>query len=117
MSSNTISSILSSYGNAKESPSVPPVGAFPKKRQRIVALPGLTGPVLLMGSARVKPAPKGTIWRDVMSLIADVLDLRAWGKLNPLEGFMLAAYVAAVGQPLVFGSLGNSIVALMTPVK
>jgi hypothetical protein len=52
-----------------------------------------------------------------MSLLADVLDLRAWRKMDPLACFMLAGYTAVLAQPLVFGSLGSSIVALMTPTK
>jgi hypothetical protein len=117
MLGNTNSSISVSFGNAKESPSFLPVGAFPKKRQRILSLPGLTGPVLMVGSVRVKAERKTTVWRDILSFAADILDLRAWRDSDPVAGFMLAAYVAAVAQPLVYGSLGNSIVALMTPVK
>ena len=54
---------------------------------------------------------------NILSLVADVLELRAWRRMNPLEGFLLAAYVAAVAQPLVYGSVGHSVVALMTPVR
>ena len=60
---------------------------------------------------------KGTFWRDIVSLAVDILDLRAWSDGDPVAGFMVAAHVAAVAQLLVYGSLGNSIVALMTPVK
>jgi hypothetical protein len=83
----------------------------------MLSLPGLTGPVLLVSSPRARSAPRATIWRDVLSLTADILDLRAWRDLDPVAGFMLAGFVAAVAQPLVYGSLGTSIVALMTPVK
>ncbi len=117
MLNNTASSIVASAGNTKESPSVSPARAFPNKKHRILSLPGLTSPVLLIGSARAKSVPKGTFWRDIVSLAVDILDLRAWRDRDPEAGFMLAAYVAAVTQPLVYGSLGNSIVALMTPVK
>jgi hypothetical protein len=30
---------------------------------------------------------------------------------------MLAGYTAVISQPVVYGNLGNSIVALMTPLK
>jgi hypothetical protein len=52
-----------------------------------------------------------------MSLLADVFDLRGWRKMDPLACFMLAGYTAAVAQPMVFGGLGRSIVALMMPTK
>jgi len=44
-------------------------------------------------------------------------DLRSWRDLARVAGLMLAAFVAVVAQPLVYGGLGTSIVALMTPVK
>jgi len=37
--------------------------------------------------------------------------------MDPLACFMLAGYTAVVSQPLVYGGLGGSIVALMTPTK
>lgn len=37
--------------------------------------------------------------------------------MSPVGYFLLAAYVAIVMEPVVYGSLGSSIVALMTPVK
>jgi hypothetical protein len=117
MQNHTSSSILTSLGHAKPSSSVSPVGTFPKKTHRVLSLPGLTGPVLLLGSPRVKSAPKRTIWHDALSLTVDILGLRAWRDMDPVGGFMLAAYVAAVAQPFVYGGLGTSIVALMTPVK
>lgn len=73
--------------------------------------------MLLVGSPRTKSAPGPAIWRDVLSLTADILDLRAWRDCDPVAGFMLAAFVAVVAQPLVYGGMGTSIVALMTPVK
>ena len=73
--------------------------AFPKKRQRILGSSGPDRSRAFDGFQCEQSAPKGTIWRDVMSLVADILDLRAWGKLDPVAGFMLAAYVAAAGQP------------------
>jgi len=91
--------------------------APPAKKQRILSLPGLTGPVLIVGSARAKPAHKPAFWRELFCLTADVLDLRGWRDADPIAGVMLAAYVAAIAQPLVYGSLGSSIVGLMTPVK
>lgn len=117
MLNHTNSSILTSLGYAKESSSVSRPRAFLKKKQRVLSLPGLTGPVLLLGSPRVKSAPKRTIWSDVLSLTVDILGVRAWREPDPLAGLMLAAYVAVVAQPLVYGSLGTSIVALMTPVR
>lgn len=94
-----------------------PPRAFPNKKQRVLSLPGLTGPVLVLGAPRVKSTSERTICRDILSLIVDILGLRAWRNMDPVAGFMLAAYVAAVAQPLVHGTLGTSIVALMTPVK
>jgi hypothetical protein len=117
MLNQTSSSILSSIGHAKESSSASPLRTFPKKKQRVLSLPGLTGPILLVHSPRVKAAPKRTIWCDVLSLTVDILDLRSWRNMDPVAGFLLAAYVAVVAQPLVYGGLGTSIVALMTPVK
>jgi hypothetical protein len=117
MLNHTSSSILTSFGRARECSSVSPLKAFPKKKQRVLSLPGLTGPVLVLGSPRVKSAAEGTIWRNVLSLAVDILGLRAWRDMDPVAGFMLAAYVAAVAQPFVYGGLGTSIVALMTPVK
>lgn len=55
--------------------------------------------------------------RDAWPLAADILELRSLARMNPFEGFLVAAYVAIVAQPLVYGSLGNSMVALMTPVR
>ena len=75
------------------------------------------GPVLLVGSPRSASHRKGTLFGDILSFTVDILDLRAWRDMDPVAGFMLAAYVAAVAQPLVYGGLGSSIVALMTPVR
>jgi hypothetical protein len=55
--------------------------------------------------------------RDILALCADVLELRAWRKMSLTGCFMAAAYAAVLLRPLVYGSLGSSIVALMTPVK
>jgi hypothetical protein len=78
--------------------------------QRIRVLPGLTGPVLLV-------AWKRSIWHDICSVAADVLDLRAWRDMDPLACVLMAAFTAIVLQPLVFGSFGNSIRSLMIPVR
>jgi len=37
--------------------------------------------------------------------------------MDPVGCLLLAAYAAVIAQPLVFGNLGSTIVALMTPVK
>ena len=55
--------------------------------------------------------------RDTLSLFVDIFELRAWARVNPVEGFLLAAYAALIAQPVVYGTLGTSIVSLMTPVK
>ncbi|HEY4361941.1 MAG TPA: hypothetical protein VGN17_13270 [Bryobacteraceae bacterium] len=55
--------------------------------------------------------------RDFAILLADVFQIREWRGMDPVGCFLLAAYAAVVAQPLVFGTLGSSIVALMTPVK
>src|ERR1700733_8281638 len=101
------------------SPSLPalPAGHFSKKTRKIFTLPGLTGPVVLVGSPRTKSLQKGTICHDILSLVADILELRAWRKMDPLACLMLAGYTAVISQPVVYGSLGSSIVALMTPTK
>jgi len=97
--------------------SASPVAHIPKKARKIFALPGLTGPVILIGAPRTKSVQKGTICHDILSLFADVLQLRAWRKVDPLACFMLAGFTAVIVQPVVYGNLGNSIVALMTPTK
>jgi len=56
-------------------------------------------------------------WRNTLSLCVDIFELRAWRRTSLLDAFLLAAYVAAVAQPVVYGTLGTSIVSLMTPVK
>lgn len=55
--------------------------------------------------------------RDTVLLAADVLQLRSWRKLDPLALLMLAVYAAMIAHPLVYGNLGSSVMALMTPVK
>jgi hypothetical protein len=117
MSHNTTLSIAGSSSVAKPSLPARPTGHFSKKTRRIFTLPGLTGPVVLVGSPRTKSLPKGTICQDILSLVADIFDLRAWRKMDPLACFMLAGYTAAISQPLVYGNLGSSIVALMMPTK
>jgi hypothetical protein len=94
-----------------------PATRISNKTRRIFTLPGLTGPVVMVGSPRTKSLQKGTICHDILSLLADIFDLRAWRKMDPLACFMLAGYTAAISQPGVYGNLGSSIVALMTPLK
>jgi hypothetical protein len=66
----------------------------------------------------IEPTSKrGTICKDLWSLAADVLELRAWRDMDPLACILLAAFTAILVQPVVFGKLGSSILALMTPVK
>lgn len=55
--------------------------------------------------------------RGSLSLLVDVFELRAWTRMSLVEGFLLAAYAAAMAQPIVYGTMGRSVVALMTPVK
>jgi hypothetical protein len=98
------------------SPSMP-VNRISNKARRIFTLPGLTGPVVMVGSPRTKSLQKGTICHDILSLLVDIFDLRAWRKMDPLACFMLAGYTAVISQPVVYGNLGSSIVALMTPLK
>src|SRR5580698_327387 len=101
---NTLSSTLPASADIAR-PSSPAVSAsnISKKTRRIYSLPGLTGPVVLVGSPRTKSVQKGTICHDILSLVADVLDLRGWRKMDPLACFMLAGYAAVIVQPLVFG--------------
>jgi hypothetical protein len=117
MSHNTTLSIPRSSSIAKPSSPALPEGHFSNKTRRIFTLPGLTGPVVLVGAPRTKSLQKGTICHDILSLLADIFDLRGWRKMDPLACFMLAGYTAVVSQPLVYGGLGGSIVALMTPTK
>jgi hypothetical protein len=58
-----------------------------------------------------------TVCREVLSLAADVLELRAWKRRDPVAGILMAGFAAICAQPLVYGSLGSSMVALMTPVR
>ena len=55
--------------------------------------------------------------KDILALAADVFDLRAWRDMDPLACILMAAFAAILLQPVVFGQLGSSIFALMTPVK
>jgi hypothetical protein len=115
MTHNTLS-IPSAPSVQKHSPSAPSATAIPKKQRRIWALPGLTGPVILV-APRAQAVRKSTFSWDILSLAADILELRAWREMDPIGCFMLAGFAAVLTQPVVFGSLGNSIVALMTPLK
>jgi hypothetical protein len=116
MQNTTLTIPVSSSISTSSSPALP-VGCISKKTRRVLTLPGLTGPIVLVGAPRNKSLQKGTICHDIMSLLADIFDLRAWRKMDPLACFMLAGYTAVVSQPVVYGSLGSSIVALMTPAK
>ena|SRR5579863_3085325 len=113
MSLNTTLSIPASV----ERPSAPSIGDFSKKTRGIWALPGLTGPVILVASPRTKAVRNGTIWRDILSVAAEVLELRAWRAMDPVACFMLAGYVAVIAQPLVYGNVAHTFAAFMTPVK
>jgi hypothetical protein len=69
------------------------------------------------GSIPAAKARKSAAFAEIVSCCADVLELRSWRSPDPLAGFLLAAFIAIVAQPLVYGTTGMSIVALMTPVK
>jgi hypothetical protein len=116
MQPTTLSFPATSSIDVTSSPAMP-ASHISKKTRRIFTLPGLTGPVVMVGSPRTKSLQKGTICHDIMSLLADIFDLRAWRKMDPLACFMLAGYTAVISQPVVYGNLGSSIVALMTPLK
>jgi hypothetical protein len=116
MQNTTLSLPILSSVAIPSSPAMPATH-ISKKTRRIFTLPGLTGPVVMVGSPRTKSLQKGTICHDILSLLADVFDLRAWRKMDPLACFMLAGYTAVISQPVVYGNLGSSIVALMTPLK
>jgi len=64
--------------------------------------------------ASISPAK---IFKSILTLAADVLELRAWRDMDPLACILMAAFAAILLQPVVFGKLGTSIFALMTPVK
>jgi hypothetical protein len=114
---NSTLSIPASNSLAGTSKHAPETTGFAKKQRRIWALPGLTGPVILVASRPAIAAFQGTFWRDILSLATDVLQIRAWRDMDPIGCYMLAAYTAAIAQPLVYGNLGSSIMALMTPLK
>ena len=116
MQNTTLSLSVSSNVAISSSPALP-ITHISNKTRRIFTLPGLTGPIVLVGSPRTKSLQKGTICLDILSLLAEVFDLRAWRKMDPLACFMLAGYTAVISQPVVYGNLGSSIVALMTPLK
>jgi hypothetical protein len=116
MTQTTLSIPISSTTEGA-SPTSPSIAAFPKKQRRIWTLPGLTGPVILVAPAHTNTAGKGTFWRDILSVAVDVFELRGWRDMDPIACFMMATYTAVITQPVVYGSLGTSIVAMMTPVK
>jgi hypothetical protein len=93
------------------------LGGFSTKKRGFFLVPGLTGPVVLVATSRAKRLPKRTIWCDILSLFVDIFCLRAWRDMDPLACVMLAGFTAIIAQPLVFGGLGSSVVALMTPTK
>jgi hypothetical protein len=115
MTHQTTLSVLDSSSITKWS--LPALPGYLSKNTRIFTLPGLTGPVVVIGSSRTKSLQKGTICHDILSLLADVFDLRAWRKMDPLACIILAGYTAMLSQPVVYGNLGSSIVALMTPTR
>lgn len=55
--------------------------------------------------------------RNSLVLGADVLELRAWREMDLIAVLMLAVFAAVIAQPLVYGTLGTSVMSLMTPVK
>ena len=65
----------------------------------------------------IELAKPRTLLTDILSFAADVLELRAWRDMDPLACILMAAFAAILLQPVVFGQLGSSIFALMTPVK
>jgi hypothetical protein len=70
-----------------------------------------------VGIEKASPPKSRTVFKDFLSLAADVLELRAWRDMDPLACILMAAFAAVLLQPVVFGQLGSSIFALMTPVK
>lgn len=114
MSHDSTLLIPGSSSDAQQTPSSP---GFRPKSRRLWTLPGLTGPVLLVRTPVAKPGRKSSLTRDFASLLADVFQIREWRGMDPVGCLLLAAYAAVIAQPLVFGNLGSTIVALMTPVK
>jgi hypothetical protein len=70
-----------------------------------------------IGVEKASPSKQRTVIKGILSFAADVLELRAWRNMDPLACILLAAFTAILVQPVVFGQLGSSIFALMTPVK
>ena len=56
-------------------------------------------------------------WRAVRSTVTAVLDTKVCGDMDVVGCVLLSGFVAIVVHPLVYGNLGTSIVALMTPVR
>jgi hypothetical protein len=55
--------------------------------------------------------------RGFRSLISGALETRVCGDMDVVGCVLLAGFVAIVVHPVVYGNLGTSIVALMTPVR
>jgi hypothetical protein len=70
-----------------------------------------------MATASAKPAQNTRFLGEIFHLFADLLHLREWRQVDPIASFLLAAFAAIISQPLVSGRLGNTLVALMTPVR
>src|ERR1700733_9907872 len=88
-------------------------GDVSKRTWKVRALPGRSDPILLVAAPRAKTVHERPIRHNILSLTANILDLRAWRDMDPLACFMLAGYTAVILQPLIYGSLGGSLVALM----
>jgi hypothetical protein len=55
--------------------------------------------------------------RLAWAVLSDVFGFPAFARMALIEAFLLAAYVATIAQPLIYGSVTKSFVALMTPVR
>ena len=51
------------------------------------------------------------------SAVVNVMGIKMCGDMDLLGCILLAGFVAIAVHPLVYGNLGTSIVALMTPVR
>ena len=58
-----------------------------------------------------------TCWNSVRSAVDTVMGIKMCGDMDLLGCILLAGFVAIAIHPLVYGNLGTSIVALMTPVR
>jgi hypothetical protein len=58
-----------------------------------------------------------TCWNSTRTAVLDVMGIKMCGEMDLLGCILLAGFVAIAVHPLIYGNVGTSIVALMTPVR